>query len=1324
MSATLYFSNSPAVLLERLSDNLAWDDPFLPPNIATPTAAMKRWVQLRLAEEKGIVANVNFLHLERTLWKRLEELDQEHIVAERKPARLLDEQGLQLLLLGMLRIDPPPEVRRYLEETGSSGARAARDGLFTRRITQLSHKLAGFFREYEYSRVHEHGREGLAYLWKHDRDCFLDYLDGRTPKWRRQEVERLERWQKALYHALFREGGLRDSLGAKTGQYSYTLPQYAEMVLGQKRGPAPAGDGIAPCYHLFGLSQISPFHRSLIRRLADWDRLPGRQARFYIYSLNPCAEYWEDALTPGERRMRQQEDMFRRQKYQDWRRLSPEEKRQLKVENETIQEEELHLPEENPLLALWGKPGRENIQLWLQLTDYDFLGHFRESPGKGLLAAVQNAILGRRGPLPPEERARQDETLQILACPEIHREVETVHQGIVDALLADPGLRPDEIAVLVPDMGRYREVLAAVFGLTVEGEPGHVPYNLSDASASAESDYAKAVASLFELAQGRFSRKELFALASNPAFRGGLGLDESMLKTWGKWAGRLNIFHGFDGEDRRSRGYCAEPSHTWSHGLDRLVLGTVMESPADEDLRSFDGVVPYADGDTGDPDILPPFILAVEGLFRDLAPLRDGRARTWGAWLDVLTALFDRYLAPGEDQPLEAYVQAELRRYLLELRGMDVLESVPAELDKEGDAYGRDVPADLPMGLILDRLAGLKAGREPHLAGGVNVAALSAMRSLPFKLVCVLGLGEGEFPEDDAASTLDLRGYRRVIGDVDPSARNRYLFLELLACATGRLRLSYVCRDVRQGKAIQMCSVLGELVDCLERCVLAGDGDAGKPARFHITQVPLLSRSPSLFVPGPGTGPDPGTGGPGPGERRPWDPPPNRSRDERLLCWLERKKAEFRQRGLGGSRGPGAAEMAGTGAWRQFARKGLPKKLRREVFPEDPWTSMAPMAPDKAAAGTKAASGRAGSLPADPDRLTLDDLRLYLENPAQYTLRKWFGIRDYREEDPRDLEDEPFFCPFPKDLEILDAVFHGRLADWRNPSLEPARKAFREHYDNLCLRGHMPVGHYQALDREALWEKAAASLESLEGFLVPLREGGRKVRIFSGVALGDGTSRSGSAASGPALRLPPLRLELPGPAGKAGQAVRSVEVHGYLPNLIRPEEGGGCSTLLFMTGDFDRRRLLPGFLFYCAGLLSDTPLGEALRSGPFTLHHLSRKGIKGYGAPENWPPFRMDPAEARHYLESLVGSMLAGPDFDMLPFDLISKDLARAGRLADAEDYAGILRESLDQNEEADEYSVSFLPSESLRILGAQVPEDAEAKIQARLGPFFNWKGL
>jgi exonuclease V gamma subunit len=251
MSAQLFFSNSPAILLERLSDNLDFSDPFRSPRIATPTPAMKRWVQLRLAEKRGILANVEFLQLERMLWRRLEELDPEHVVEGRKPARLLDEQGLQLLILAHLRADPPPEAAAYL-----ASGRAA-DGLYGPRLCQLSRKLAGFFREYEYGRVREHGHEGLASLWMRGADCFVGYLGKGVPSAERARIAALEAWQMRIYHALFRTGGLRDAIGLATGQYRYTLPQYAEMVLSQARRPAGPGRA-GGAFQQFGLSHINP----------------------------------------------------------------------------------------------------------------------------------------------------------------------------------------------------------------------------------------------------------------------------------------------------------------------------------------------------------------------------------------------------------------------------------------------------------------------------------------------------------------------------------------------------------------------------------------------------------------------------------------------------------------------------------------------------------------------------------------------------------------------------------------------------------------------------------------------------------------------------------------------------------------------------------------------------------------------------------------------------------------------------------------------------------------------------------------------------------
>ncbi|MEO6095877.1 MAG: exodeoxyribonuclease V subunit gamma [Fibrobacteria bacterium] len=1294
MSAHLYFSNSPGVLLDKLSGNLEWSDPFLSPHIATPTPAMKRWVQMRLAEKRGIVANVDFMQLERTLWQRLEALDAFHVVSDRKPARLLDEQGLQLLILGYLRSDPPDEAREYLERTGSEGAHGV---LHARRLCQLSRKLAGFFREYEYSRVQEHGHEGLARLWKQGRDCFLGYLGPGASAAERAHLESLERWQKRIYHALFRPGGLRDALGEKLGQYLYTLPQYAEMVLEQERTPGKS-QGKPPSYHLFGLSQISPFHRSLIRRLADPAALPGNHARFFIYSLNPCAEYWEDALTPGER-LRQQRDLFGQKKFVGWRDLGEGEKANLRLPDQKIQEEELHLEaNENPLLSRWGKPGRENIQLWCQVTQYDFSEYFREAESRTLLSAIQDSVLHRRGRLPDEERVAQDDTLQILACPEIHREAETVHQGILDALLREPSLRPDDIAVLVPNMDKYRHVLAAVFGRTAEGEPGHVAFNLSDASASAESDYARAVRGLFALARGRFSRREVFALAANPCFRGAGPLDDAALHAWSGWTAKLNIFHGFDGEDKRSRGYAADTLHTWTHGLERLVLGTVMESPEEDDARHFRDVVPFADGRSQDRDLLEGFLTAVRGLNRDLAPLRGEAPRPWSEWLDRCEALFESYLEAPEDNAMEGFVKTDLHRYLTELRSMDVLESLaaphaagsPQTYGQVGSKTSAGVVAAIPLDLILERLDGLKAGREPHLSGGVNVAGLGALRSLPFKLVYVLGLGEGEFPEEDTASTLDLRRYRRVIGDVDPAARNRYLFLETLLCATGKLRLSYVSRDVQQGKVFQMGSVLNELADYVQDCVLAPGRD-GKPGEYRITQVPLLSRAPSLF-PGPApaaSAATAATAGTAAGAMLPWDPPPNPFREERILSWLESKRA---------------------------AHPELPRWLA-ERADRSPFRELFPIRPVQPILPTRPTRTTRTDTPLDPETgpvtaLPLDDLRLYLENPAQYALRKRLGIRDDRDEDPMAQEDEPFFCPAPLDLDLLQRVAHRRIAWGAAGTREQSRAHFLSMYENLALRGMMPGGPFRDLDQDQLWARAEAVLDGLDKYFEGISKDGRVQECMPGLVLGDGSGRGlvHRMRGIPVLRFPALGLRA---------ADRELELHGELPCLFRDVADGRCATLVFMGGQFSPRRLLPAFLFYAAGVASETRLGEWLRAAPFTIHYVHKKYSKYETG--NWAPFRLTRDEATTWLKEVAESMLTGTDFDLLPFDLIAGELAPQGALLDGHDYAQILRASLEDAADSPDWFARDLP-ESQVLLNPRVPDDAEAKIRSRLAIFFNFK--
>lgn len=1270
MPVQLYFSNSPVLLLDRLERNLDFSEPFRSPSIATPTPAMKRWVQMRLAERRGIIANVKFMHLERTLWQRLEELDQYRVVEERQPAMPLDEHAMQLLILGRLRRLPPDSVNAYLREDAGETSARVREALYSRRLCQLSAKLAGFFREYEYNRVHTaDGKRGLASLWMEGKDCFAEYFEKGDGRADREQARKLEAWQKEIYSALFRETeGVRDRLGEKRERYAYTLPQYAEMVLRQKRDGSPAGP--APAFHLFGLSQISPFHMSLIRRLADDTELTGRAATFHVYSLNPCGEFWEDVLSPKGRHRIEQQSLFNGGKYREWWKL--------RADGRAAPADFLHL-EDNPLLGNWGGPWRDNLTLWNDERVVDIHEHFHASTKRTLLSAVQTGLLRRLGPLPEDERVPQDGSLRVMACPEIQREVETAYHGIVEDLLTDPSMRPDEIAVMVPDLEKYRHELAAVFDRFPPGTEGHVPHSLSGA-ASSESEYARGVRAIFALARGRFSRKEIFALADNACFRLAAGLPEEALHAWAAWTGALNVFHSFDAEDKARRGYLRDPDHTWARGIDRLALGAVMESPRAEDERNFAGLVPFADGRTPDRDLVNGFIAAVEGLHRALAPFRprgedEGRddaspLKPWKEWIDLLGPLIESHLAAPPDEAMETRVRFEVRRCLAELAEMDDVDALCAA----GGGPAAETPAatavtaDIPLDLVLARLDGLKAGREGHMPGGVQIGTLSSLRSLPFKSVYLLGLGEGQFPEDAATSTLDLRRYKRIPGDVEPAARNRWLFLETMVCAQEKLSLSYVSRDVLQGKEFQMSSVLNELLDHVEADLLPSED--GARGRFRTIQAPLLSRDPTLFAAPSGDAAS---------------VPRNLSREERLLSWLEAKR----------KRAP--ADFFET------ARSGLPAALRRVVFP-----------PRREAAAPAQGGAK--------DKVFLRELRDFLRNPVECTLKRRLDIDDWREEDETEKEDEPFSTDKRLEREVLERVFNEAVDGWEKPGFGDVWASFRDFHEGLARRGCFPEGIYRELDRELLWKRAEAALAEFgkvaEGF-----DHGGVARMIRGVSFGE----AGRYDRVGEMKCKPVRLE-----GVDGFPGGAAHIHGVLPNLFLLP-GGGSATFVPVVFRMRLDRLLVPFLFYLSGLLSEEKVGDALRSGPFVIHYVHRNGEQYASAtwpPRGYPGFRIDPETAREYLRGLVAATRGTGAFDNLPLGIIQDELLDKpapkmkkweGRLkARAADYPRALREALEDADPGDEFA-AFRPRETTTILSPAVPDDAFEKIQARFGLFFGW---
>lgn len=457
-----------------------------------------------------------------------------------------------------------------------------------------------------------------------------------------------------------------------------------------------------------------------------------------------------------------------------------------------------HRESGNALLASLGQQGRDvidELQAHAPLDDDQWV-----EPGEDtLLHGVQTDILelrqraadgAARTPV-----AADDDSIRLHACHAPMREVEVLHDRLLALFDADPTLRPSDVVVMTPDVGTYAPCIEAVFG-TAPPERW-IPFSIADRSVRAESPLVEAFLQLLDLPDGRWDASALLALLEVPAVRRRFALDEADLPQVQRWVRDAGIRWGIDAAGRAQLGLPATAEHTWRFGLDRLLLGWALPGRN----RRLDGdVLPLDEVEGSAARALGGLAAFAEAAFALEARLAAPRPPT--TWSTELLGMLDAFFAPGpEDDEAVAAVRAACS-------GIDEA------------ARAADAAAPVSRALVrveLRRLLELSQPRGRFLTGGVTVCAMVPMRSIPFPVVCLLGLDIGSFPRTRRAPGFDLMADDHRRGDRSRRADDRWLFLEAILSARRCLHLSWVGRGIRDNAEIPPSVVVSELLDVLER---------------------------------------------------------------------------------------------------------------------------------------------------------------------------------------------------------------------------------------------------------------------------------------------------------------------------------------------------------------------------------------------------------------------------------------------------------------------------------------------------------------------------
>lgn len=620
------------------------------------------------------------------------------------------------------------------------------------------------------------------------------------PEWLQEYYLNLER---ALHH-------IWQELFGQTYLYRQALEERFWQVLGGERGEELAGIArhSLKTLHLFTVQQIPQAELDFLKRLSQY-------AEVYLLHFNPSAMFWADIV--DKYWLEHQQIINRERVYlKDYghgllSRLGKESRETFAMlvdmagmgQGGNTWQDDFVAPSEPTLLN-----GIKTDILMLQKSNMalDFAQSFTQS-------LTADELTGKARPKTPLafEHSPTMGSVSIHACHSLRRQLELAQLYIAQYLntpKADgtfPAL--SDVIMLLPDVADNEELIRAVFpdGYGMDGLA--LPIKITGVPDKNIANLLDAMLGFYELLgkpTSRFYAKDVYEWLLNPALYQAFGLDFEQMKRGCELLTEAGFLRGFDERhlaqtlDENDTDY----RHTFSHALDRVVLGLISPSPPDEP-KAYDTLHPFVwQEGTFAEKVLPlagvqladePIITALTAIHEGLHAHRHDYVRTEKVEtiLDNFeNQLINRYFGKfaqtvemraifNTKNTMMASLRANKHYHRHVKRGVGSLVQLP-------DIY---LSYEFVLGSLSATTKSQAVSAEPSSV--ITVAKFGAVRSIPFGLTLMLGMNLSAFPRQDKSARLDLmKAGLKWRGDRHDEDDDNGAFLDALLC-TDKVMIFY-----------------------------------------------------------------------------------------------------------------------------------------------------------------------------------------------------------------------------------------------------------------------------------------------------------------------------------------------------------------------------------------------------------------------------------------------------------------------------------------------------------------------------------------------------
>ncbi len=583
-------------------------------------------------------------------------------------------------------------------------------------------------------------------------DIFDQYLVYR-PAW-------LDTWQQGRLLDLGKDESWQQALWQTVAQDSSSNQTPHRAQLWQNLLNGLNAEHLPERIFIFGIAAMAPMYLQLFQTIA-------KHIDVHIFALNPCADYWYQLIEP--------EQILAQGLDED---LDSDIKSQIG----------------HPLLASLGKQGRDFLNHLTSESELEYSGeHFQMPNTNTLLGQLQQGILTLQSPekTPEATLALNDGSIAIHSTHSPLRELQILKDQLLNAFTEHPDWQPHDIAVLTPNIEPYTPFIEAIFG---EHAPDgvRIPYSVADVKISQKQPFLSGLSSLLDLLQSRFEVSHILPLLDNPCLLARFDLDLDDAPHLMNTLKELNIRWGLDSTMRAKFGGQSN-AFTWSQGLERMALGLVLP---DNHVLSDD--------------------------WQNHAPLASSLEELpmFSQWLSLWQSLSRHHALFSQEATVDEWLLRlqQLSDDCLFIREEDTSAAThwsQTLASWQQEAYAAHLDQKLPFHLVAKHLSqNLSSSSEAgFLRQGITFCSMIPMRSLPFKVICLLGLNDGSFPRNFSKPEFDLINLHPAKGDRSHRDDDRYLFLESMISAREILYLSYLGKSQDKNDDMAASPLLHELID-------------------------------------------------------------------------------------------------------------------------------------------------------------------------------------------------------------------------------------------------------------------------------------------------------------------------------------------------------------------------------------------------------------------------------------------------------------------------------------------------------------------------------